>query len=104
MHEGIEGVVAAFLWDIVDDPNQEIYRRRGSHPEPYDLSRSDAGVIFQIFDRELDNLVDAPDVCEFIDAWKNRFSTGSEGFGRPSEWYYINDLMSGFNFTCNGGP
>jgi len=25
-------------------------------------------------DKELDNLIDAPDVCEFISAWKNRFS------------------------------
>ncbi|NPA51533.1 MAG: hypothetical protein GXO22_01415 [Aquificae bacterium] len=95
IHEGVEGVVQAFLWDLVDEFNNPIYIQslNESFDNISDASSSSARVILQIFDKELDNFLDAPDLCEFIHAWKNRFS------GRPEETL-IDPIMIQLNITC----
>jgi len=42
----------------------------------------------------LDNLVDAPDICQFRKAWKARFSG-------PQDWA-IDPILQKYNIDCEG--
>jgi hypothetical protein len=66
---GVEGAVAAVLWDLWDDLSYSSH----SIPEDWDTLDTYDYAIFNIFDKELDHVADAPDLCEFVDAFKSRF-------------------------------
>jgi len=90
----IESTVAAVLWDLVDDfpapgfPN--------SHDEPFDTISGMEALIFEIFDNELDNRYDAPDLCEFVrEGWDHRLS--------GAEREAINRLLEHYNVSCERG-
>ncbi|MBT8440643.1 MAG: carboxypeptidase-like regulatory domain-containing protein, partial [Gammaproteobacteria bacterium] len=67
----MEASVWATLWDLADEVGVDF---PDSIVETHDTLTLEDGLVFQIFDRELDNLIDAPDICEFRDAWKARLT------------------------------
>lgn len=70
---GVESAVCAALWDLVDEPGPDY---PDAQAEPFDTVSGQDRAIFGIFDTELDNVVDAPTICEFIGGeygWVNRF-------------------------------
>lgn len=67
----------AVLWDLVDEEPSSAYP--DSIAESHDTLSGHDVTIFEIFDRELEHIVDAPDLCEFVEAWKARFG------GQPEE-------------------
>ncbi|NYZ61137.1 thrombospondin type 3 repeat-containing protein [Candidatus Micrarchaeota archaeon] len=81
LNSNIEGAVAATLWDFVDAPGGAY---EGSVVESFDniaTGEGGASVIFKIFDDEMDNLVDAPDICELVwedGGWKAAYRGRSE--------------------------
>jgi len=96
IHKGVEGVIEAFLWDLVDEYGSSVYTQseNESFDNLSDIANNSATLIIQIMDKELDNLIDAPDVCEFISAWKNRFS------GEP-EQTLIDQIAEELNINCD---
>lgn len=67
-----EAVITSVLWDLIDKVDTQF-------PESIDESSFDniEGMeerIFKVFDNDLENLIDAPDICEFLDAFKNGLS------------------------------
>ncbi len=96
VHKGVEGTIIALLWDLVDEFGSPIYfiSEDESFDNISDATSNSASIILQIMDKELDFLLDAPDVCEFIDAWKNRFS------GQPEETQ-IDLIMEELNINCD---
>lgn len=77
LNRRVEGANLGVLWDLVDDASDKRTYPDAEH-ENFDTLANQGGVIFEIFDKELDNWVDAPDICEFKTAWKERFSGQQE--------------------------
>ena len=96
IHKGVEGVIIAFLWDLVDEYGSSVYTQseNESFDNISDSSNNSAKLIIQIMDKELDNFIDAPDVCEFLSAWKDRFS------GSPEETL-IDQITEELNINCD---
>jgi len=69
-----EATVAAFLWDLVDDPATFT----GSKSESFDTISNKESLIISILDDDLDNMGDAGDLCEFIEEGWNCMESGSE--------------------------
>jgi hypothetical protein len=86
---GVEGAIQAVLWDLWDDPSYSSY----SKPEDWDKLDTYDWAIFSIFDNELDHVVDAPDLCDFVDAFKSRF---------PSQEKALMDIIAAV-FTPSDG-
>lgn len=85
----VEGIILAVLWDLVDEPGSEY---PNSISESHDVISNRDQVIFKIFDKELDNFVDAPDICEFVEAWNNRFSSNLVEA--------LNKILAKYNINC----
>jgi len=69
----IEGGIEAVLWDLTDDFNSSF---PDAVNESFDTISGQEGAIMKIFDTEMDNDVDAPDICQFVwgdYGWKHRF-------------------------------
>lgn len=67
----VEMGVAATLWDLVDENNSVAYPT--AQNESFDTVANQEDAVFRIFDREFDNFIDAPDICQFIwggNGWK----------------------------------
>ncbi|VVC02498.1 Thrombospondin type 3 repeat protein [Candidatus Bilamarchaeum dharawalense] len=70
----IEGGIAAMLWDLVDAPGTDY---PDSTNESFDTISGQDRAILYILDTEMNNIDDAPDVCQFVwgsQGWKNHFS------------------------------
>lgn len=94
-HSGkdMESTVAAVLWDLVDAPTPDF---PNSVPETFDTISGKEGLIFAIFDYELDNCCDAPDLCELVrEGWDCRLS----GAERDA----IDALLAHYNVNCSRG-
>lgn len=100
----MESTVAGVLWDLVDDPADPVFwdpssvdptRRIGSVVEAFDDVANMEEIIFGILDKELDNYVDAPDLCEFIGALR-----GSRVGLSQAELQEIDDILDHFNVGC----
>jgi protocatechuate 3,4-dioxygenase beta subunit len=81
--------VGSVLWDLVDAPVPDYPY---SISEPFDTASGEDQIIFNILDKELDNLVDAPDLCEFEDAWRDRLSGARE--------QAIDPILEEYNVDC----
>ena len=90
----VEGVIIAFLWDVVDKEGDINYRE-----EMFDQLENRMAEIIAAFDTEIDNLNDAPDVCEFIrgdEGLKERLRrTGGEDAVRA-----LDNLIDYYKFYC----
>lgn len=64
---------AQLLWDVADDGAFPL-RVPTAQAEPLDLIGGQERRVMQILDRELDNVSDAPDICDFRKAWRARVS------------------------------
>jgi len=93
-----EGGVTAFLIDLVDEPGAF----KDSVNENFDNIRGLDGMIFHIFDTEMDNVVDAPDICEFAYGEEGLWERATDR-GYPSE----SDLQALWNhyrtYCASGG-
>jgi len=90
----IEGTVANVLWDLVDEPGPDFPR---SVAESFDTISGKEDLIFSIFDRELDNRADAPDLCEFVrEGWDCREEVRAE---RDA----IDSILQHYNVNCQRG-
>ncbi len=90
----VEGIITAFLWDLTDKEGDLYYRE-----EMFDRLENRAAEIIAAFDTEIDNLNDAPDVCEFIGGDQGlrerlRRSGGEEAVAA------LDDLIDHYNFNC----
>jgi len=100
----MESTVAGVLWDLADDPADPVFwdpnpadptRRIGSVVEAFDDVANMEEIIFGILDKELDNWVDAPDLCEFIAALR-----GSRVGLSQAELQAIDDILDHYNVGC----
>lgn len=66
-----EGGIMAVLWDLVDEFGSSDYP--DSEDEHFDHLNGYDATIFRIFDGPLQNVVDAPDMGEFVSAWKSQY-------------------------------
>ena len=91
-----EGGVTAFLIDLVDEPGRFI----GWRDEEFDRISGLDDMIFKIFDTEMDNSVDAPDIFEFMYCPDGLLARARRA-GYPSEediemlWNNYHTLLSG---------
>jgi len=93
-NEEQECTVLAVLWDLVDDPTDTSFTL--SSTESFDTVSNREAIIFAIFDSELDNFGDAPDLCEFIEeGWDCRLS----GTQRDA----IDAILTQYNVKCSRG-
>jgi hypothetical protein len=77
----VELGVAALMWDLIDVPGPA-YPDAWAN-ETWDTLGGPANedASFKIFDKEFDNFIDAPDICQFVwgtNGWKNRFAGRTE--------------------------
>ena len=86
-----EGAIAAVLWDLADEPGSSFPT---TIDESFDSVNGYHSTIFQIFDKELDNWVDAPGICDFKDAWKGRFESDD------SIKKAIDAILKAYNIGC----
>ncbi|MEM2291787.1 MAG: CARDB domain-containing protein [Nitrososphaerota archaeon] len=75
-----EGGVTAFLLDLVDDPRTFEW----SVSEDFDRISGLDDMIFKIFDTEMDNVIDAPDIFEFMNGGDGLIARARRE-GYPSE-------------------
>jgi hypothetical protein len=88
----VEGGIEAVLWDLTDAVNASF---PDSVNESFDTISGQEHLIMVIFDTEMDNYVDAPDICEFI--WNGN---GWMGRTRGSRLEYaINPMLDMYNIT-----
>jgi PKD repeat protein len=90
--------VAAFLWDLADLPGQTF---RESSNEKFDRIGNKEGIIFSIFDQELEQ-GDTPDLCRFIK--KGWFGGRVNLEGNPD---FIRSIAQANNISrdcCGGWP
>ena len=97
VNQNIELGVASLMWDLIDVPGPAF--PNSSATETWDTiggaTYEDAS--FKIFDKEFDNFIDAPDICQFVwggNGWKNWFR------GRP-EATAIDPILAANNITNN---
>lgn len=84
----VEGVVVNVLWDLFDETSQE---------EPFDEISGKDDLVFKIFDKELDNTIDAPDLCELIrEGWDCRSEVGGER-------HKIDPILTHYGVSCERG-
>jgi PKD repeat protein len=91
--------VAAFLWDLADLPGQTFLE---SSNEKFDRIANGEGIIFSIFDRELEQ-GDTPDLCRFIK--KGWFGGRVDLEGKNKE--FIRSIAQANNISrdcCGGWP
>ena len=97
VNQNIELGVASLMWDLIDVPGPAF--PNSSATETWDTiggaTYEDAS--FKIFDREFDNFIDAPDICQFVwggNGWKNWFRGRSEATA-------IDPILAANNITNN---
>lgn len=90
LNKKVPSAIWSVLWDVADETGGDF---PNAVPETHDAINGMHHVVFQIFDKEMDNWVDAPDICEFKDAWKDRY-TG------PTDWA-IDAILSAYGVNCD---
>jgi hypothetical protein len=86
-----EATVATLLWDLVDDSGANF---PNSTVETFDTIDGMEALIFGIFDDELDDALDAPGLCDFIDeGWNCRLGGASKSAIEP--------LLNQFSLSCS---
>ncbi len=75
--QNVELGVVALMWDLIDVPGPEYPPALTN--ETWDTIGGEEyeDAVFKIFDREFDNFLDAPDICQFVygpSGWKARFA------------------------------
>jgi hypothetical protein len=97
----MEATVVNVLWDLADDSTFP-----GTTTEDFDVISGMETLIFKIFDSQLDNAIDAPDLCELIrEGWDCRDDVMTEGVINYSgtRRRAINQLLRHYNVNCDRG-